>query len=578
MAIQVKHRRGTDAEINAGTPAIGELWFNTTDNSIHMGDGATVGGIKHVNINTLGNYTNRAYDDVTEMIAIAGSLASVGDRLTTGDNQTYIVSSTPDSQNLQLTGTSLYANLVKGDKVFGETFGGLIYNSSTEVELGKIYLNVIKTDDNYGSYIYFDAPEMPVSPIDYASSYGGTVKNGVFAFTGRDAVDKKTLFGYRAGFDSTSTFCTYIGQQAGEGTVDIKDATATGGSVGIGLIALFNALSRSTVAIGLESGNQGNSDNSVFSGTYSGGAAVGDKLVGLGYQACYQATTIESVAIGYQSLVSATGDKCNAVGAFSQNSSSGPETCSFGHRSLSANAGSFNAAYGNWSGFVTGGMTANNGAFFGYEAGRESNVDGVVGVGRSAGENNTGSFASFLGYLTGQNNTFARVTLLGQGAVATGADQLQLGDSATTAYAFGPVQDRSDIRDKLDIQSLTDAYIAFFMDIEWRRYRMNYRDAYYDVVEVKDNDGNVKLERVPVENDGSRAGTRYHIGAVAQQVEVAMKKHGIDFAGLQHHAVNGGKDVYTIGYQEFIGIQGEIIQRQQRRLDSIEERLNAAGL
>lgn len=43
----VKHRRGTAAEIAAGTPAIGELWFNTTDNSIHMGDGVTQGGIKH---------------------------------------------------------------------------------------------------------------------------------------------------------------------------------------------------------------------------------------------------------------------------------------------------------------------------------------------------------------------------------------------------------------------------------------------------------------------------------------------------------------------------------------------------
>lgn len=46
MATQVKHRRGTNAEILAGTPAIGELWFNTTDNSIHMGDGVTQGGLK----------------------------------------------------------------------------------------------------------------------------------------------------------------------------------------------------------------------------------------------------------------------------------------------------------------------------------------------------------------------------------------------------------------------------------------------------------------------------------------------------------------------------------------------------
>lgn len=50
MATQVKHRRGTNAEIMAGTPAIGELWFNTTDNTIHMGDGVTPGGVKHLNV------------------------------------------------------------------------------------------------------------------------------------------------------------------------------------------------------------------------------------------------------------------------------------------------------------------------------------------------------------------------------------------------------------------------------------------------------------------------------------------------------------------------------------------------
>lgn len=45
----VKHRRGTNAEILANTPSIGEFWVNTADSSIHTGDGTTQGGIKHVN-------------------------------------------------------------------------------------------------------------------------------------------------------------------------------------------------------------------------------------------------------------------------------------------------------------------------------------------------------------------------------------------------------------------------------------------------------------------------------------------------------------------------------------------------
>lgn len=47
MATQVKHRRGTSSEIATRTPAAGEIWVNTDDSSIHVGNGSTVGGTKH---------------------------------------------------------------------------------------------------------------------------------------------------------------------------------------------------------------------------------------------------------------------------------------------------------------------------------------------------------------------------------------------------------------------------------------------------------------------------------------------------------------------------------------------------
>jgi len=86
MATQVKHRRGTDAEIMAGTPAIGELWFNTTDNSIHMGDGVTQGGVKHLNAD-LTNYTFKASQSqsaVANMVDGIPSSPRVGDICSTG--------------------------------------------------------------------------------------------------------------------------------------------------------------------------------------------------------------------------------------------------------------------------------------------------------------------------------------------------------------------------------------------------------------------------------------------------------------------------------------------------------------
>lgn len=65
MATQVKHRRGTNAEILAGTPALGELWFNTTDNTIHMGNGATPGGIKQTHIANIKQFGAKG-DGVTD--------------------------------------------------------------------------------------------------------------------------------------------------------------------------------------------------------------------------------------------------------------------------------------------------------------------------------------------------------------------------------------------------------------------------------------------------------------------------------------------------------------------------------
>ena len=215
--------------------------------------------------------------------------------------------------------------------------------------------------------------------------------------------------------------------------------------------------------------------------------------------------------------------------------------------------------------------------------------EGALQVTQSSGSNTaigvqsfknltTGIQNSGLGVLAGSlkqdssNNTdLSNTTCIGYNSRCSASNQVQLGDSSTTTYAYGAVQDRSDARDKIDVNPISDSLIRFFMDVEWKTYRLNYRDNY---TEVDTASGEVIIH----DNDGSRAGSRHHIGAIAQQVEEAMIKHNVDFAGLQHHSVKGGLDLYTIGYQEFIGIQGEIIQRQEKRLDDIESRLKLAGI
>lgn len=281
----------------------------------------------------------------------------------------------------------------------------------------------------------------------------------------------------------------------------------------------------------------------------------GNNNVAIGYKSLHDSVGDDNVAIGYQALTVNIAGTNVAVGkdALLVNTT-GLGNTAIGYQSLDANV-SANFCTGVGRGSLSA-STGNNNTAIGYNA--------AVSITTAISCTALG-FTALLG-----NSTFSNCTGVGNNSAVTAANQVQLGDSATTTYAYGAVQDRSDMRDKLDIKDLTDAHIEFFMAVEWKQYRMNYREAYRDVLE----DGTI-VER---ENDESRSGKRYHIGAIAQQVESAMKKHNIDFAGLQHHSISGGEDIYSIGYQEFIGIQGLIIQRQQGRLLSIEERLTKAGL
>ena len=82
---EVKLRRGTNAEILAGTPAIGEAWFNKDDRNIHMGDGSTLGGVPHLNTN-LGQlvYKETGVSAVDNMIDGVPFPTKVGNKCVTG--------------------------------------------------------------------------------------------------------------------------------------------------------------------------------------------------------------------------------------------------------------------------------------------------------------------------------------------------------------------------------------------------------------------------------------------------------------------------------------------------------------
>lgn len=238
--------------------------------------------------------------------------------------------------------------------------------------------------------------------------------------------------------------------------------------------------------------------------------------------------------------------------------------------------------------------TAYQTSSYGQAALRNNNGNNTSGFGVEAGLNATTSYnSSFFGVISGSNvTTQNNVTCLGYNTQVTGSNQLQLGDSYTTSYAYGAVQNRSDARDKTDIRDCSIG-LDFIMKLRPVDYKWNYRDAYVDPVVtheeieeevpvlVKDANGKRRYEKkkvkkaVPVtkmvkrDNDGSRSRKRYHHGLIAQEV----MQTGYDFGGLQDHSLNGGDDVLTIGYEELIAPMIKAMQEMKEEIDILRSRL-----
>lgn len=197
---------------------------------------------------------------------------------------------------------------------------------------------------------------------------------------------------------------------------------------------------------------------------------------------------------------------------------------------------------------------------------------------------------TFIGGATGYKNidnsvpaSYTNVSILGYGAVVSGNNQVQLGNSATTTYVYGTVQNRSDARDKTDIQD-TQLGIDFIMGLRPVDGRWDLRDDYYEEYEVQvgtDPDtGKPILETRsrPVAKDGSKKRVRLHHWFIAQEVKELCDKLGVEFGGYQDHSINDGSDALSLGYDEFIPPLTKAVQDCWKEIEIIKSRLDAAGL
>jgi hypothetical protein len=306
------------------------------------------------------------------------------------------------------------------------------------------------------------------------------------------------------------------------------------------------------------------------------GAAVGEGALAL------NTTGINNVAVGHNTLgANTTGGGNTAVGsgALQSNTTAGANTA-VGSSSLASNtSGADNTALGNQT------LQSNTTGVSNTAVGRYALVSNTIGSNNMAAgnealaSNTSGANNTALGYgtlqsnTTGYNNTavginalvsgatYNNATGLGASATVTGSNQVQLGDSSTTTYAYGAVQNRSDERDKKDIAP-TLLGLNFVLKLSPIRYKYAYRKEFLSP------------------KDTGTAGTRFHEGFSAQHVKTVLDDLGLDFGGYQDHSIAGGADVLSLGYTEFIGpivkaVQElhELLEDQQRTIDQLKARI-----
>ncbi|MGI9252615.1 MAG: tail fiber domain-containing protein [Thermomicrobiales bacterium] len=181
----------------------------------------------------------------------------------------------------------------------------------------------------------------------------------------------------------------------------------------------------------------------------------------------------------------------------------------------------------------------------------------------------------------------SNVTALGAFSDVTGDNQVQLGDSRTQVYAYGSaINFRSDARDKADIRD-TELGLEFIAALRPVDFRWDYREDYLPARPESSDPAALTAYRQEVERmraarasgadirDGSRKRTRFHHGFVAQEVRDVLKERSIDFGGYQDHAVLGGDDVLSLGYDEFIAPLVRAVQEQQAQIRAHREEVVA---
>ena len=385
-----------------------------------------------------------------------------------------------------------------------------------------------------------------------------------------------------------------------------KNVTTTDGIIGI-----TNSV---MTALGINAGDSVTSGNYNTAVGYDAGTAIttGSSNTFLGFEAGKQITTSNwNTHLGYSAGANGGNVSSNSfVGYLSGYNIGGSGNSALGHASMQGSGPGNTAASNTAIGFQAL-LTVSSGSqnvAVGNAAG-DAITSGTWNtcVGAFGGSNvSTGNANTFIGYLsgngvsTGTTNTaigdsaylsgnYSNSACLGYDAQVTGSNQVQLGNSSTTTYAYGAVQNRSDARDKASIRD-TQLGLDFILALRPRDFKWDIREDYRTKAPAPPSPADYSTDdaynqamatwRVEqtaweeanklanITHDGTHIRTRYHQGLIAQEVKQAMDAMGVDFGGYQDHSIKDGDAVLSIGYEEMIAPLIKASQELKAELDA----------
>jgi hypothetical protein len=432
----------------------------------------------------------------------------------------------------------------------GYDAGTALTTGGVNTAVGAFSVNTASTANNITG-VGYNAVKFPAGASNTA--LGAFAMQGA---SGATCTENVAVGAYALEVVTSGSYNTAVGTNAGDSITTGAFNTAVGYLAGGNITtAGFNT------HVGYSAGaNGGNASSNTFTGYLAGYNIGGNSNVAIGHAAMQGggSNTAESnVGVGFQALLSvSTGSQNVAIGNVAGDAiTSGTwNTCVGGFSGTNVNSGGSNTLIGYLSG------------------------SGIT----------TGTLNSALGDSAYLSGNYTNSTCLGYDSAVTGGNQVQLGNSSTTTYAFGSVQNRSDARDKTDIRD-TQLGLNFILALRPRDFKWDYRedyrtkpptpprasdydneDAYNEAVAAWKVDQAAWEEANKLANithNGTHTRTRYHQGLIAQEVKQTMDAMGVDFGGYQDHTIKGGDAVLSIGYEEMIAPLIKAIQELKAEFD-----------